>query len=410
MDLRLVGAGVAALREHNLALVLRQIIASPGLSRTEIALRIGLTDAAVSRITRDLIDAGLVHEGEEVPAEPGQRGRRHVRLTPRGSGAAFLAVSLTISDRRVSIIDLAGRRRAEAALPPELPVHYAMLVDDLVAAIQGLRAQTRLPRHRLLGIAVATAGAVDQASGQVIASSLGALEGHCLASDLSGRLRLPAIVETIGNTFGLAEAHRAMRGGSPGMAGPSLVVHVAFGLGVSVMLDGKPIRTSSDERIAGHVPIPGGSNRCICGARGCLMAEAAGYGILRRLAGLPADAPAQSWKEMRPDLLRDAVARSQAGEPQVTGVMATAGQLFGQHLFDIGAALAPRRVMLGGPLSLATAFVDGVRRGLAGAYARVGAAPPSLQVAAVDYLQATEILAIEEFALRRPLALHPKAA
>ena len=410
MNIRSLGANVAALREHNMALVLRQIIASPGLSRTEIAARIGLTDAAVSRITRDLIDASLVREGEEVPAGPGQRGRRHIRLAPDGGGASFLAISLTISDRRVSVVDLAGRRRAELSLSPRLPTDYTGLVDDLVTAFRTLVARTRTPRHRILGAAVTTAGAVDPATGDIITSSLGVLDGHALGRDLSNRLRIPAVVETVGNAFGLAEAHRAMRADGMGISGPSLVVHVAFGLGASIMLEGRPVRSGGDERVAGHVPVPGGTNRCIGGARGCLMAEAAGYGVLRRLQGVSPDQPGQGWEAMRPDALRQAVQQSQTGDSKAVAIMADAGHVLGKHLFHIGAVVAPRRLLLGGPLAAAPAFVDGVRAGLQAAYLRVGPAPPPLHLLGFDYLQATESLAIEEFALNRPLAVASNAA
>lgn len=410
MDHKLVGASVAALRDHNLGLVLRQILASPGMSRTEIAARIGLTDAAVSRITRELIEAGFVREGEEVPAEPGQRGRRHVRLAPDGRGAFFLAVSLTISDRRVSIVDLTGRRRAEVSLPAQLPREYPVVVESVVGAARHLLGKTRTPRTRVLGLAVATAGAVDQSSGRVAASSLATLEGRDLAADLSRALGLPAVVETIGNTFGLAEAHRAAQDGGSGMSGPSLVIHVAFGIGVSFMLDGQPVRHGGDERTAGHVLVAGGAHRCVCGAKGCLMTEAAGYGVLRRLASIPSSAPGQRWEEMRPDALRDAVARAQAGDAAVVEVMSGAGNLLGTHLLALGSVVAPRRVLLGGPLAAAPAFVAGVRKGMAEAYARIGAPTPVLCVSAIDYLRATELLAIEEFALRRPLGLGSSAA
>lgn len=410
MNIRSLGANVAALREHNMALVLRQIIASPGLSRTEIASRINLTDAAVSRITRDLIEAGLVREGEEIPAEPGQRGRRHIRLVPDGGGASFLAISLTISDRRASLVDLAGRRQAGLPLRPQLPRDYPALVDDIVSTFRALAAKTRIPKHRILGAAITTAGAVDPTTGNVTTSSLGVLDGRSLAIDLSKRLRIPAVVETVGNAFGLAEAHRAMRAGGVGISGPSLVVHVAFGLGVSVMLDGRPVRSGGDERAAGHVPVQGGKNRCICGARGCLMAEAAGYGVLRRLEGVSPDEPGQGWEAMRPDALRRAVQRSQAGDPAAVAVMTEAGHILGEHLFGIGAVVAPRRILLGGPLASVSAFAGGVRTGLQAAYLRVGPAPPPLYLLGFDYLQATEILAVEEFALNRPLTVTSKAA
>jgi predicted NBD/HSP70 family sugar kinase len=284
------------------------------------------------------------------------------------------------------------------------------MIASVAAAARQLLSKTRVPRHRILGLAVTTAGAVTQASGRVVASSLTVLEGRDLAADLSGCIGFPAIVETIGNTFGLAEAHRRMREGASAMAGPSLVIHVAFGLGVSVMLDGHPIRTGGDERASGHVPVAGGLHRCICGAQGCLMTEAAGYGILRRLARIPTRTAGQRWEDVHPEALRGAVVRAQAGEAEVVAVMAAAGKILGRHLFDIGAVVTPRRILLGGPLATVPAFVEGVGHGLADAHSRVGSPAPSLQLSETDYLHATELLAIEEFALRRSLPLGSTAA
>jgi hypothetical protein len=53
----------------------------------------------------------------------------------------------------------------------------------------------------------------------------------------------------------------------------------------------------------------------------------------------------------------------------------------------------------------AAPYVAGVCRGLSEAHTRVGEAAPVLRVSGINYLQAAELLAIEEFALRRPLAL-----
>lgn len=409
MDVRLAGTGVAALRDHNQSLVLRHILLHRGLSRTEIATRIGLTDAAVSRITRDLIASGLVREGPEAPAEPGQRGRRHVQLKPDGRGAGFLAVSLTMSDRRVSLVDLAGQRRAEASLPSTLPRDYAALMGEVAGIARGLLTQARFPRSRLLGVGVTTAGAVDQATGRVSASSLTILQGRDVGGDLGELLAAPVIVETVGNAFGLAEAHRAARQGGTSMSGPSLLVHGAFGLGVSVMLDGVPVRTGGDERLASHLPVARARHRCICGATGCLMTEAAGYGVLRRLDGATDEGNRQSWDDMRPEALRGAIAASRRGDQAAAGAMTGAGRALGRHLFALGAAVTPQRILLGGPLASSPPYVEGLRAGLAEVFATVAEAQPLLLVSGIDYLQAAEILAIEEFALRRPLLLERRA-
>src|SRR5690606_38157623 len=62
---------VRSVRGINRSEVLRCIEQWPGISRKEITQKIGLTDAAVSRISRELVDYGLV--GEE--PDPGAEGR-----------------------------------------------------------------------------------------------------------------------------------------------------------------------------------------------------------------------------------------------------------------------------------------------------------------------------------------------
>ncbi|WP_207538145.1 ROK family protein [Sabulicella rubraurantiaca] len=405
MDVRLPGTGVAALREHNQSLVMRQILSYRGVSRTDVAARIGLTDAAVSRITRDLIASGFVREGREAPAEPGQRGRRHVQLEADPNGAAFLAISLTIADRRVSLVDLSGRRRGEVALSSALPQDYGTLVADVTRAAKQLVARSRMPRDRVLGIAATTAGAVEQTRGRVIASSLAVLRGRDVGADLEKNLHMPAAVETVGNALGLAETHRVMQNEGLTLPGSSLLVHVAFGLGVSVMLEGVPIRSGGDERVASHVPVAQGRSTCVCGARGCLMAEAGGYGILRRMQGVPAEAPGQGWEDMRPQALRSAIASDCSGDAATSWIMAEAGRVLGRHLFALGAASAARRVIIGGPLAAAPSYVQGLRAGLAESFGRASETPPGVILSDTDYLHAAELLAIEEFALRRPLPL-----
>ncbi len=407
-----------SVREHNQGLVLGHIMRLSGLSRSEIAERVGLTGAALSRITRELIDSGLVMEGRTQAGTPGQRGRRLVELLPRPRGAFFLAVSLTISDRRVALLDLTGQRLAEAPLPAALPRSYPALLDAIVAAAQGLLAGQRVRRARLLGLAVVTSGAVDSAAGRILDASLDVLRGRDIAQELGGRLGLPVVVDTVGRAVGMAEALLAQRGTGQGgtgrgggraeLHGPTLVGHVAFGLGTTLLFNGVPVRSVADERLAGHIRVSGAKGRCVCGATGCLMTAAAGFGILGRLADDPGRAA--TWRDMRPRDLARAVAAANAGEARAARVFREAGLVLGRTLFALGASVGPKRVILAGPVPAALPFADAARAGLRAGYERAGLAPPPLLISDVDYLHAAELLAIVEFALTRPLDLGPLLA
>lgn len=397
------GTRVASIRDHNQALVLGLILRLAGPSRSEIAARIRLTAAAVSRITRDLIDAGLVAEGEQQRAMPGQRGRRNIALLPRPKGAFFLAVSLTIADRRVALLDLAGRRLGEATIPGGLPRDYPALIEAITTLSGRLLAEAGAPKARVLGLCAVTAGAVDRAAGTIIDTSLAALRGRPLACDLSTQLGMPVVVETVGRAMGVAEALAASQQDGPGLPGATLVVHVAFGIGTALLLEGVPVRSVTDERLASHVAVAGGKTRCICGAMGCLMAEAAGFGILKRLAAEPERIT--GWAQMRPRELQRAVARANAGDG--AALFAAAGRALGTTLFALGASVGPQQVVLGGPMTHAEAFADAAAVAHQEAYRRAGLVAPRLILSGVDYLGAAEKLALVEFALARASDLGP---
>lgn len=399
------GTRVASVRDHNQSLVLGLILRLPGPSRSEIAERIGLTAAAVSRITRDLIASGLVMEGGEQKAAPGQRGRRNIALLPRPRGAFFLAVSLTIADRRVALVDLTGKRLGEAPIPGGMPRDYPALIEAIAGIAARLLAAPRNSRAGVLGLGVVTSGAVDATSGTIIDSSLDVLRGRSFAADLGRRLGVPVVVETVGRALGIAEAEAATRQNGPGLAGTTLVAHVAFGLGTALLFDGMPAHTTADERLASHIAVAGGGTRCICGAKGCLMTEAAGFGVLKRLATDPARLSA--WRDMRPAALLRAVAKANAGNGGVAAVFASAGRVLGMTLFALGATAGPRQVVLAGPTTRARPFAEAAAAALDEAYRRAGLAVPHLLLSATDYLSAAEKLALVQFALIRTPALGP---
>ena len=98
------------LGQQNRSAVLQEIVLSEPLSRTEIADRLGLTGATVSRITRRLLDEGVVRElPEERNAPKAGPGRRAVRLDidPRGGHVLGIGIGLTI--QTVILTDLKNR-------------------------------------------------------------------------------------------------------------------------------------------------------------------------------------------------------------------------------------------------------------------------------------------------------------
>jgi hypothetical protein len=89
------GTGVQQVRDDNRGLLLLWRSRQGGLSRSDIAQRVSLTDVAISRIVRDLINAGLVGDGDPIIAAS-RPGRRHIGLALVPDAAYIAAVRLTV--------------------------------------------------------------------------------------------------------------------------------------------------------------------------------------------------------------------------------------------------------------------------------------------------------------------------
>ena len=93
-------------REYNRLLILRHLRQQPA-SRAELARQTGLTRAAISIITEELMDDGFIKESSH-PADH-SRGRTPVLLKLHPDGAYAVGVCLTRQECRVGLCDFRGR-------------------------------------------------------------------------------------------------------------------------------------------------------------------------------------------------------------------------------------------------------------------------------------------------------------
>lgn len=338
------GVGSAAMRAHNLALILRLITDTGPVSRVDLAERTGLTKATVSTLVAELVDAVLVQDIG--PAGAISTGGRPPTLLETGNlGPMAVGVQVDVDHVAGCLVDLGGRVRARevrrlstVGLTPREVVHAMrrMLGRLLAAAVDTGRL--------VAGVGVALPAVVESGTDPVVTwaprftwrdvdlRSLVAAELAAL-----GAAELPV---RIGNdaVFAARAEYRAA-----GLTAPTVVyVGGESDIGAAVLADGI-VRPGA--RIGGsgfgHVPLRPRGERCPCGARGCLD----------RYAGLAA--------------LDTAHTRMVAGARVQPASVTAAGEALGEALGPLLAALDPDVTLIGGRLgALGAGLLEPVRRRL----------------------------------------------
>ncbi|MFG3340728.1 ROK family protein [Glycomyces sp. NPDC048151] len=243
---------------------LRELLVHGPKSRAEIARELGMSRASLTRVTRTLIEQGLVAEG---PLElRGATGRPSEVLRIRPEGRRFLGVKLTGERLFAVVTDLAAQALAEYDEPLA-----SRSVEDAVAQIAGVYERLAAEHPGIAAVGIGLAGdVVAKGDRQTVLQSPFLGWGEVPLADLVGELvGVPVATENDVRALTAAEHWFGVGAGYESM----VLVTVGAGVGVGVVVDGKVVTGASGR--AGnveHLPVDPGGPRCERGHRGCVAA------------------------------------------------------------------------------------------------------------------------------------------
>ena len=378
--------------------VLREILLSGPISRTEIAARIGLTAGATSRIARPLIDAGLVRElPQESAGGPARPGRRFVPLDIDPRGGQVLGIGIGPSFQTVGLADLKNEIVASAEIEMDTIDDPDPLIRRVAQESRRLIGTHLLDRSRLLGGLLMVTGSVDPERGDVLEAPYLGWGRYPLRARLADFLDLPVTVRSMTATIASAEK---LFGAARGWDNV-LTLLCGLGIGAAVILDGRSVR-------GGRIPSGGIGGMKVTGEDGgtaTLDELGSGLGLLRRLHGdvmTPDRTPLPAMSRA----LLDAIQRDQAGDRTVGELMAGAGRELGRIIVQFARLVAPEVVVIVGPLSRSSTYLDAAREVVDESMTPLPVGVVAGTVADQGHgLSASCAMAICEYLLERPLDL-----
>lgn len=138
---------------HTEGVVLLELLLHGAQSRARLAQTVGLSRASLTRIARELVDVGLITEGDTQLRET--RGRPPEMLHLRPEAAHFVGVKLTGDALYAVLVDLSARVVAERSVPLA-----SREVVDVVAMIRDVTAELSAGGSAPVSIGVGLAGDV----------------------------------------------------------------------------------------------------------------------------------------------------------------------------------------------------------------------------------------------------------
>ncbi|MFJ6001758.1 ROK family protein [Arthrobacter sp. NPDC092385] len=238
----------------------REVLIRGPISRADLAARLGLSVASLTRLSKPLLDAGVLRESDEVTAAAIGRPVRPLEVSP--DAHRFVGVKLTGGAASAVATNL----KADVVGSSEraLPSHD---VEDVIDAIVGALADLG-PLEEFSGIGISIGGKVDSDATVLRAPFLGWRDVP-LAGLVQERTGLPAVVENDVVALTIAEQWFGAGRGEKDFAVLTVGAGVGYGLVINDTVIAPP---DAGLGLVGHYPLDPTGPRCREGHRGCSSA------------------------------------------------------------------------------------------------------------------------------------------
>lgn len=333
-------------RRSNLSLVLSHLRDAGPRSRARIASDTGLNKATVSSLVAELIDRGLVGEGEVQRVGSVGRPGQTVGLAPAGVVGVGVEVNADFVD--VTALDLTHAVVLSQRTPADIRAlgeerSIALVVrclDDALVALAGTGCT-------VVGVTVAVPALVDSLRGRVaLAPNLG-WSGTALAEQLDAALAVHGVRVAVDNDANLgAIAEHAVGVGRD----VDDLVYLAgeIGVGCGVIVGGELVRGASGfTGEIGHAPLNHRLEVCGCGRVGCWETQV-GLGVLLAGCSTGLDDPVLDADSDIDARLEVILARAAAGDPATLDTLERVGIALGLGASVLVNIVNPRALVLGG--------------------------------------------------------------
>ncbi|MCE5188565.1 MAG: ROK family transcriptional regulator [Eubacteriales bacterium] len=260
------------MKENNSKLVMDVIRHTKDISRTELAKKIGMTQASLTNIVNDLIQKGFLVETGEAESNG---GRRPILLNINSTAGYVVGINLKATELCCIVTDFSANILICEYEPVEITRGVDAILEQVIGMANRCIAASGVKKDDILGVGLVSAGPYDYESGVMInPPNFMGWDNVRIKEIVSSALDLPVSFEKETPAAALAEYWFGDASRSRSLF---LISIFDVGIGGSLVLDGRVYHGfKGGAAEIGHMTIDPTGKQCACGNFGCLETMADG--------------------------------------------------------------------------------------------------------------------------------------
>ncbi|ORT50403.1 transcriptional regulator [Vibrio sp. qd031] len=335
---------VDLVKQINGAAVYRLIDQQGPISRIQVAEVSQLAPASVTKITRQLLEKGLI---KEVAQQASTGGRRAISLTTEVNPFHCICISVGRDSIHTSLINLGG----EVLVQKDQSFSYRdqeQLKSQLINHIRLFIAQQQSKIEQLVAIGITVPGLVDPEKGVIHYMPNTDIANYPIGSLISEEFNLPCYIGNEVRGMALAEHYF----GSTKDCLDSIFIRVHNGTGSGIIVGGQ-VFLGSNRNVGeiGHIQVDPLGEQCQCGNFGCLETIASNPSILNRIQARISQGYASSLSTLSPMTIEDVCQHALQGDELARQSLVQVGDQLGKAVAIMINLFNPQKVVLAGEIT-----------------------------------------------------------
>ncbi len=335
---------VDLVKQLNSAAVYRLIDQQGPISRIQVADVSQLAPASVTKITRQLLERGLI---KEVAQQASTGGRRAISLTTEVEPFHSIAVRLGRDYVQISLFDLGSKELVSYYQE----FHYTTeseLVDGLIKHLNDFISLHLVNNDQLIAIGIALPGLVNPETGVVEYMPNITVSSLALAEIIKDKFYVECFVGNDVRGMALAEHYF----GATQDCQDSILVSVHRGTGAGIIVNGQ-VFLGHNRNVGeiGHIQIDPLGEQCQCGNFGCLETVASNPAIVNRVNKLIAQGYESSLAECESVTIHDVCTHANNGDELAKQALVRVGNQLGKAIAITVNLFNPQKVIIAGTVT-----------------------------------------------------------